>query len=147
VTVNVSQERAFELFTHGFNEWWPIDSHHIGEAENPVGIIEPREGGRWYERGDGGVECDWGRVLVWEPPRRVVFAWHLDPDWRFDPDPERATEVEVLFEPEGAGATRVELEHRGFERLGDRADEVRTSVGSEGGWPGLMSTFAERAAA
>jgi uncharacterized protein YndB with AHSA1/START domain len=108
--------------------------------------MEPFAGGRLYERSADGVECDWGFVSVWEPPHRVVIAWHLNPDWRFDPDPARATEAEVRFEPEGPNRTRVELEHRGFERLGDRADEVRDSVGSDGGWPELLRAFAAGAA-
>ena len=142
ITVEASQQHAFDVFTEGMSRWWPLDTHHIGTAEPNAAVIEPRAGGRWFERAADGSECDWGRVLQWQPPDRVVFAWHLDPDWKFDPDPARATEVEVRFIAQGE-KTRVELEHRGFERLADRADEVREAVGGPGGWSGLLERFAE----
>ena len=85
-------------------------------------VVEPRAGGRWYELGEDGSECDWGKVLVWEPPARVVFAWQLTADWKYNSD--FVTEVEVRFIPEG-WATRVELEHRNLERYGEQAEAVR----------------------
>ena len=139
VTVECDQQHAFEVFTAGFNTWWNRD-HHIGAAELDAAIIEPRPGGRWYERGVDGTECDWGKVLVWEPPSRLVLAWQLDADWRYDPD--LVTEVEIRFIPEGPSTTRVELEHRGLDTYGDRMDAVRASIGSEGGWNGLLASYA-----
>ena len=139
-------EQAFDVFTIGFGTWWPA-SHHTGEGELADAILECREGGRWYERTTDGSESEWGRVLAFEPPHRLLLAWHLDADFRYDPEPGRATEVEVRFTAEGPGRTRVELEHRLLERYGERADEVRGQVGSEGGWPGLLGRFADRAVA
>ena len=145
ITVDAAQERAFEVFTSGMTGWWPLDTHHIGELDAQEVVIEPRSGGRWFERAADGTECEWGRIAAWEPPDRVVFGWHLGPEWKYDPDPAKATEVEVRFVPEGPARTRVELEHRGFEVHGDRADELRNGVAAEGGWSGLLERFAQAA--
>ena len=144
VTVAVSQERAFEAFTAEFGSWWPPE-YHIGKADLADFILEPKVGGRWYEVGTDGVECDSGRVLAFEPPERVVIAWHLNGQWQFDPDPEHASHVEVRFIAEGLESTRVELEHRGFERHGDGAAAVRGGV--EGGWVNAMGRYAAKLAA
>ena len=139
VRVAVPPARAFEAFTAEFSAWWPLDSHHIGAGDAAEGILEPRTGGRWYERGVDGSECEWGRVLAFEPPRRLLLQWSIDADWRYDPG--LHTEVEVTFEPDGDG-TRVRLEHRNLEAFADRAAEVRAAVGSDGGWPGLLERYA-----
>lgn len=140
ITVNAPQERAFTMFTRGFDQWWPR-SHKIGEAELSEVVLEDREGGRWFERGVDGSECDWGSVLVWDPPARVVLDWQLSADWAYDPDVH--TELEVAFVAEGPDRTRVELEHRGLEVYGDRMEEVRNSIDSSGGWRGILERFAE----
>jgi len=142
VVVEATQARAFDLFTSGFATWWPLDSHHIGEQDAVDAVMEPRAGGRWFERAADGTECDWGSVLEWEAPSRVVLAWHLTPDFAYDPSPARATQVEVRFVPEGPSSTRVELEHRGFAVHGERGEGMRTAVSSDGGWAGLLRTFA-----
>jgi uncharacterized protein YndB with AHSA1/START domain len=111
VIVNAPPERAFEVFTKSFGSWWPAD-YHIGQVDMADGVIEPREGGRWYEKGADGSECDWGRVLVWEPPNRLVISWQINGMWQFDDDPAHASEIEVRFSPEGEEQTTVELEHR-----------------------------------
>jgi len=139
VTVKASQARAFEVFTEGFGRWWPR-SHHIGKSEMTAGVIEPRVGGRWYEVGEDGTQCDWGKVLVWEPPRRVVLAWQLDAAFKYDP--QLVTEVEVTFTPEG-DTTRVALEHRLLERFGGDAEKVRDSVGSPRGWQSILQNYAD----
>ena len=103
-------------------------------------MIEGREGGRWYERDVDGSECDWGKVLVWEPPSRLVLAWQISGEWAYDA--ELLTEVEVTFVPDGPNRTRVELQHRGLDAYGDRAAEMRDQFDSPGGWPGLLEAFA-----
>ena len=147
VTVPLSQERAFELFVDEFGEWWPKEGYRVGEGSLADAIIEPREGGRWYERNEAGAECEWGRVLVVERPARILLAWQLSPRFEFDPDPAHATEVEVTFEPRGEAATSVTLEHRGFEVHGEASAAMRDSVGGDGGWPHLLGLYAESARA
>jgi uncharacterized protein YndB with AHSA1/START domain len=144
VTVPISPERAFTLFTQGFNTWWI--GHHIGEADLAEAVIEPRVDGRWYERGKDGSECDWGKVLVFEPPGRLVLTWQINAEWKFDPDLSRASEVEVRF-TEVNGQTTVDFEHRHIERLGAGAAELARSVGSPDGWPGILDLYAKAAAA
>ena len=145
ITVGVPIERAFRVFTNSFDTWWPRE-YHIGKAEMAEAILEPREGGRWYERGADGSECDWGRVLVWEPPHRLVVTWQINGEWQYDPDPERASEVEVRFTADGAGQTRVDLEHRLLERLvGGQAIRGAIEQGG-GGWSAILERFARAAA-
>lgn len=139
IFVAASPELAFDVFANGIGRWWP-KSHKIGEADLDRPVIEPREGGRWYERGIDGSECEVGKVAVWDPPARLVLVWQLTAEWKFDPDLE--TEVEVLFTPEGSG-TRVDLEHRDLERLGDTAETMRQAIDAPGGWGGLLALFAE----
>ena len=135
---------AWKVFTEQMGSWWPLASHHIGKADAVDAVIEPRVGGRWFERGDDGSTCDWGRVLSWEPPSRLVLSWDISADWQ--PDPNVKSEVEIRFIAEGKDATRVELEHRKLDRFGARRDEMRGIFESEGGWGRLLQTFAERAA-
>ena len=143
ITVDVPVERVFEVFTIGMTGWWPLYTHHIGEQDAAEVVVEARAGGRWFERAADGTECDWGRIVAWDPPSRLVFGWHLGPGWEYDPDPAKSTEVEVQFISEGATKTRVELEHRGFEVHGERGDELRTGVAAEGGWGSLLDRFAK----
>ena len=146
VTVRAGQQHAFKVFTAGFTTWWP-SGHHIGKADLAEAVLEQREGGRWYERGVDGSECDWGSVLVYDPPNRVVLSWHLNGEWVYDPDPAKASEVEVRFTAEGPDVTRVELTHRNFERHGGNWQAVASGVDAEGGWGGILRGYADIAAA
>ena len=141
VRVRASQARAFEVFTARFDSWWP-KSHHIGKAEMKEAVIEPRAGGRWYEKGVDDSECNWGTVLAWEPPSRVVLSWHIN--GKFQPDEGVQSEVEIRFIPESANATRVELEHR---IAAADAEDIRGAVDSPQGWGSLLELFAQRATA
>ncbi|HET8641221.1 MAG TPA: SRPBCC family protein [Pseudonocardiaceae bacterium] len=140
ITVAAPAERAFRTFTESFSTWWPA-GYHIGETDYAEAVIEPHEGGRWFERGVDGSECDWGRVLVWDPPGRLVLSWQINGRWQPDPDPARASEIEVLFTAEGDGRTRVDLEHRRLERLVE-GQGMHDSVSGEGGWGMLLERFA-----
>ena len=105
--------------------------------------MEPRQGGRVYERGIHGAECDWGRVLVWEPPARLVVSWQIQHDWGFDPDPAHGSEYEVRFVAETPARTRVEFEHRNFERHGARGQAMHDAVTQ--GWGKLLAAYAATA--
>jgi len=145
VTVQTSPERAWEAFTAGFAGWWPREYTWAGGVLEDIGI-EPREGGLCSERGPHGFRCDWGRVLAWDPPRRLVLAWQIGPTRAPVPDPAKASEVEVRFVPAGPETTRVELEHRHFARHGDDADAYRAGMGSPQGWTWILERYAARAA-
>ena len=144
VTVNAPIERAFRIFTESFTTWWPAD-YHIGEADMAEAIIEPREGGRWYERGVDGSECDWGHVLVWQPPHRLVVTWQINGQWQYDPDPEHASEIEVRFTPEGSDQTTVTLEHRLLHKLVG-GEAIRDSISGGGGWSAVLAPYAKAVA-
>lgn len=140
--VNCSIEQAFRTFTEGIGSWWPLHTHSVavmndGSGAPETAIMEPREGGRLYERGHDGREASWGTVLVWEPPARVVIAWHVNPD------AQAPTEIEVRFTAQDPGSTIVELEHRGWERLGALAAEGRE--GYANGWPIVFGLYVEAA--
>jgi uncharacterized protein YndB with AHSA1/START domain len=142
VLVKANVERSFTAFTSNIGRWWPR-THSIGSTPQADVILERQAGGRWYELGADGAECEWGKVLVWEPPTRLILAWQIDADWKYDPT--LVTEVEVTFTALAGGETRVDLEHRNLERYGDRAARVRDAIGSEGGWQGILKSFAANA--
>src|SRR5689334_22534213 len=85
VVVDAPRDRAFAVFTEDMSSWWPTESYSIGAGPMAEAVIEPREGGRWFERSEDGTETEWGRVLAWEPPDRVVLAWQITAEWRYDP--------------------------------------------------------------
>ncbi len=141
VTVRAGVERAFEVFTAGFDSWWPR-SHHIGKSPMTRAVIEGRVGGRCYNEQTDGSDCPWGRVTAWEPPKRFTIAWMISPQWQYEPELAKASEVEIVFTPEANGLTRVDLEHRNFSRMGAGWETMRDGVGAEGGWGSLLQLFA-----
>lgn len=142
IRVKTGQAHAFKVFATG--RWWP-KKHTILASRSPQKevVIEPRVGGRWFERGEDGSECDWGKVLTWDPPRRPVLSWQIN--GRFQYDPNAVSEVEVTFTADGPDATRVELEHRHIERLGKTAEMLRGAVDSPNGWSASLERFAREA--
>ena len=144
VTVNANAERAFRVFTEDFDSWWPR-THHIGKSPMKKGIVEGKVGGRCYTQQEDGTDCDWGQVLVWDPPHRVVLAWQITPEWGYQPDLAQSSEVEVRFTAIPEGGTRVDLEHRHLERHGAGVGPMRTAIDSEeGGWGRLLRLYAAR---
>ncbi len=135
---------AWRVFTEQMSTWWPLQSYKIGAAPAVAATVEPHLGGRWYERGDDGSTCQWGSVLVWEPPTRLVLSWDITADWKYNP--ELKTELEIRFIATSPNATRVELEHRHLDRYGARRDEMRRIFDTEGDWGRLLAGFAARAA-
>jgi uncharacterized protein YndB with AHSA1/START domain len=146
ITVKAPIERAFTVFTAGFDSWWPR-AHHVLDGELAEVVLEGSVGGRWFERSVDGIECDWGRVLEWDPPHAIAMAWHLNTEFRYEPDPRKASRVDVRFIAETAGSTRVELEHSGLDRVGEQWLHLLSELSAEGGWPTLLGLFAARAEA
>ncbi len=139
VLVPATPQRAFEVFTAGIDRWWP-KSHGIGATPVLQSIIEPFVGGRWYSKHADGAEVVVGHVLVWQPAERFVCSWEVSADWKPDARIAFASELEVRFLAERDGGTRVELEHRNFERMGAAGGgKMRSDV--DGGWPGLLDLY------
>jgi len=136
VPVKAPPARAFEIFTGDIGRWWPADKT-IAKTPSVDVVIEPHAGGRWYEIDAAGAITPWGRVMAWEPPRRLLLAWQINSRFAYDPD--FLTEVELTFAPQGAG-TLVTLEHRNLERFGDDAAKLAGQLG--GGWPTIVGQFA-----
>jgi uncharacterized protein YndB with AHSA1/START domain len=130
ISVNVSRERAFKVFTEEIGSWWPLATHSI-ENDDVVGAeLDGRVGGLIVERHADGGEARWGTVTVWEPPARLVFSWNPTYEERSE------TEVEVAFVEDGPETTRVELQHGGWERVGKTGAELRE--GYVTGWAYIM---------
>ena len=142
LTVEAPLDRAFRVFTANMGAWWPKD-HHIGKAALKDCVIEPKVNGRWYERGEDGSECEWGKVLEWDPPRRLVLAWQLNEGFQYDPA--LVTEVEVTFTLLGPKQTRVDFEHRNLERFGEAAERLRGLMGE--GWGQILESYKQTAVA
>jgi uncharacterized protein YndB with AHSA1/START domain len=142
IVVDAPIERAFSVFTEQFDSIKPRE-HNMLAVEIAETVLEPREGGRIYDRGVDGSECQWARVLAYEPPNRLVFSWDINPQWQIESDLEKASEVEVRFISETPKRTRVELEHRNLDRHGEGWEGTRDGVSSEGGWPLYLQRFGE----
>lgn len=145
IVVEAPQAVAWRVFTQKMGAWWPLANYKIGKAPAVDAVLEPHVGGRWYERGDDGSTCEWGTVLSWDPPSRLVLSWDISADWQ--PDPALKTEIEVRFIPDGENVTRVELEHRRLDRYGARRDQMRRIFDVEGDWGKLLGMFGRVAAA
>ncbi len=138
VAVDAPAAVAFHVFTEHLGSWWVHEFTWSGPACLDTIGIEPYLNGKAYEIGPHGFRLDWGRVLVWEPPVRLVLAWQLAPDRVPQPDPTRASEVEVHFQ-EGPGGTIVDLEHRHFHRHGPAAEGYRQAMTD--GWRELLDRY------
>jgi uncharacterized protein YndB with AHSA1/START domain len=140
ITVAAPAQKAFEVFAGSIGTWWPRQ-YSIGETALADAVIEPHSGGRWYERGTDGSECNWGQVLAYEPPDRLLLTWQIGADWKYDPDPAHGSEIEVRFLPEGPDHTRVEVNHRHFERHGNGAADVHKAMDDEQGWNFVLASY------
>jgi uncharacterized protein YndB with AHSA1/START domain len=144
IVVDAPLEHAFTVFTDGIDSWW-VRSHTIGKELAKM-VLEPRVGGRAYGIDVDGGESDWGRVLAYEPPTRVVISWDITLAWKREPNPAKTSEFEVRFIPEGPDRTRVELEHRNLERHGEGWEAMRDAVGSPNGWDAGLQNLAKAVA-
>jgi hypothetical protein len=142
VEVKADPARAFALFAGQIGRWWPKRTS-VGANPHVDVVIEPRVGGRWYEKDADGVETQWGHVMDWAPPGRILLAWQLNSQFTYDAD--LITEVEVTFAPRPGGGALVTLEHRHLERYGADAEKIAAQLG--GGWPTMLGHFADHVAA
>ena len=141
IVVDAPIERAFTVFTERFGDFKPPEHNLLGVPIAET-VFEARAGGHIYDRAVDGSECRWARVLVYEPPARVVFSWDISPQWQIEAEPDRTSEVEVRFVSEAPERTRVELEHRNIDRHGPGWEAVGGAVGSDGGWPLYLERYA-----
>lgn len=142
VVVDAPIDKAFKTFTEDFGRFKPPEHNMLG-VEIAETVFEARVGGALYDRGVDGSECRWGRILAYEPPRRVVISWDISPSWQIETDPDKTSEFEVRFIAEPPGRTRVELEHRNLDRHGQGWEGVREGVDGDQGWPLYLQRFAE----
>lgn len=140
VVVNAAMNRAFTLFIDRFDVIKPRE-HNLLSVPIAKTVFEPRVGGHIYDVGTDGSRCNWARVLVFEPPTRVVFSWDIGPTWQVESDPDRTSEVEIRFIADGEDRTRVELEHRHLERHGEGWRSVADGVGGDAGWPLYLDRY------
>ena len=136
VEVKAAPDKAFDLFLSQMGAWWPRGGT-IGKPHLAI-VIEPRSGGRWFERDEAGTETQWGKVIAWEPPGRVLLNWQINTKWVYDRS--LSTEVEITFAALAGGGTRVTLEHRHLERFG--ADAEKHAALLDSGWPTRIAAFA-----
>ena len=141
IVVEAPVDRAFHVFTQQFGAFKPPE-HNLLATPIAETVFEPRVGGHIYDRGTDGSECHWARVLVYDPPQRVVFSWDIGPTWQVESDPESTSEVEVTFTAEAPDRTRVELEHRHLDRHGPGWESVRDGIGHDHGWPLYLDRYA-----
>jgi uncharacterized protein YndB with AHSA1/START domain len=144
IVVDTGVDRAFALFTNGFDAIKPRE-HNLLAVPIARTVFEPRVGGHIYDLGTDGSRCEWSRILVVDPPHRVVFSWDIGPTWQLETDPSKTSEVEVRFIAESDNRTRVELEHRHLERHGDGWRSVFDGVDGDAGWSLYLSRYAELA--
>jgi uncharacterized protein YndB with AHSA1/START domain len=141
VLVNAPLSEAFKVFTERFGDFKPRE-HNMLRAPIAETVFEPHVGGHIYDRAVDGSECRWARILVFEPPDRVVFSWDISPRWQLETNPDLTSEVEVRFFAETAERTRVELEHRNLDRHGLGWESLRDGVDHEAGWPLYLQRYA-----
>ncbi len=141
IAVDAPIEKAFAVFTEMFGDFKPPE-HNMLTVPIAETVFEPRVGGHIYDRGTDGSECRWARVLVYDPPRRVVFSWDIGPTWQVETEPDNTSEVEIRFIAETPERTQVELEHRNIDRHGPGWEAVRDGVGQDGGWPLYLDRYA-----
>jgi uncharacterized protein YndB with AHSA1/START domain len=140
ILVSAPIGEAFKVFTERFGDFKPRE-HNLLQAPIVETVFEPRVGGHIYDRAVDGNECRWARILVFEPPDRVVFSWDISPRWQIETNPDLTSEVEVRFFAETPERTRVELEHRNLDRHGLGWESVRDGVDNEAGWPLYLQRY------
>ena len=128
-------DQAFATWTRKASSWWPVEHTASHEAGAEI-VFEPHDGGRIFERTPGGDEIEWGRVVEWDPPRRLRYLWHIATD------PKNATDVEIVFRELPDASTQVEIEHGGWDRLGEIGQAWRDA--NHAGWDGVLPSYTQR---
>ena len=105
IVVDTSIDRAFAAFVERFGDFKPPEHNLLG-AEITENGFQPRWVATSTTAAADGSECRWARVLVYEPPDRVVFSWDISPRWQLEADESNASEVEVRFVAETPERTR-----------------------------------------
>lgn len=142
VVVDVPVAKAFDVFVGRFGDFKPVE-HNLMDVPIAETVVEQWVGGHIIDRGADGTECRWARILAFDPPHRLLFSWDIGPQWELEPDPDRTSEVEVLFVAEGPTRTRVELEHRNLDRHGPGWRSVSKGVAGDAGWPLYLARFVD----
>lgn len=125
-------DHAFSTWTAKASSWWPVE-HTVSHEPGTEIVFEPRVGGRIFERTPGGREIEWGRIVDWDPPRKLRYMWHIATN------PARATDVEIVFRELPDSSTRIEIEHAGWDRLGEAGQTWRDA--NHAGWDGVLPAF------
>ncbi|MDR2872180.1 MAG: SRPBCC domain-containing protein [Xanthomonadaceae bacterium] len=148
VGITLDAMSAFHRFTKQTGSWWPKSHTWSRDVLQDI-RIDPRIGGLCTELGPHGFRCDFGRVIDVEPGRRLIFTWQVAFDRRPQPDPSKASEVEINFLPieqdhtsiVAGHHTSVTLTHRYFDRHGPDGARYRQLMASRAGWPTLLRAF------
>lgn len=133
-------DKAFEVFTAGFVEWWPREYSWSQDAMESIGM-EPCKDGRCTEIGPRGFQLDWGRVLEWQPPQKLVLTWQIGPDRVPQPNPDNASRIEVVFTAVSDSQTQLSFEHRDIHQHGEGAEDYRAALDSEYGWDFILEKY------
>jgi uncharacterized protein YndB with AHSA1/START domain len=136
--VACSPNHAFDTWTGRASAWWPTE-HTVSGAPGAQIVFEPRAGGRIYERTPHGQEIEWGEIVEWDPPRRLRYRWHIATQ------PRNATDVEIVFRELPDASTSVEIEHGGWDRIGEMGQAWRDT--NHAGWDGVLTPYANQCAA
>lgn len=142
--VDVPPERAFEVFVDEFDRWWPRD-YTWGKGDLAAIAIEPKMGGRAFERSKDGSERIWGKVLSFDRPHHIVVAWQITPDRGAEESESTASRLDVRFSPLEGGRTNILLVHRDFFRHQGDWEKYRNDMAGKSGWPQIIAAYARAA--
>ena len=130
--IDCPADHAFEVWTSRLSTWWPKGHSTSGDPDTTV-VLEPRLGGRIFERTSDGREIEWGEITVWSPPSRLGYLWHIGRERT------AATDVDLTFVDLGDGRTRLDIVHSGWERLA--ADGPAYREANTNGWDALLPHY------
>ena len=138
-TISLNPAEAFSAFVDGFGKWYPAEYTWSQNGLDTI-AIEPREGGRCFERGPNGFELDWGRVTAFQPPKIVTFTWQISVKRVPIPNAAKAGQVTVRFDTED-NATKLTLTHHGFEHYAEQPRQYREALAAPHGWIYILDCF------